>query len=179
MEEWQALSVCQLCGQTSNSQDNWSRVFPHPAQLAIRLRAYQALTSQSADLSTHKQDALRFLSKLSQEPYGSRVTLGIWIECQISTFKPENFQVERETAKDSLGLFHGPMELMMQSLWDSRAAILSGKAAGGNQGACWKGARCYDCNTGSPTIHVDIFAVRLSCRPFRTFRFRTDAGCYV
>ena len=81
------------------------------------------------NFSAHKQDALRFLAKLSQEPYGLRVALGGWTEAQLSVLESEYFQVDRETAEDLLGLFRGPMELMVHSLWDSRAAILSGKVA--------------------------------------------------
>ena len=63
------------------------------------------------DLSAHKQDALRFLAKLGQEPYGSRVTLGVLREDQLSALKTGPFRVDWETAEDLLGLFHGPMEL--------------------------------------------------------------------
>ena len=78
VEQWEALSLCPLCGQAPESQDHWIRVCSHPAQMTIRARAYQTLTSQGAGLSTHKQVILRFPAKLSQEPYGSRVALGVW-----------------------------------------------------------------------------------------------------
>ena len=78
---------------------------------------------QCADLSTQKKEALRFLARLSQEPYGSRVALGVWREDQVSTLKSEHFQVDKETTEDLLDLFNGPMEIMVHSLWDSKAAI--------------------------------------------------------
>ena len=77
-EEWQALALCPLCGLVSGTQDQWVRVFSHPDQQVVRLRAYQAMTTQGANLSTHKQDILPFLADLSQTPYGSRITLGTW-----------------------------------------------------------------------------------------------------
>ena len=52
--EWEALSLCPLSGQAPASQDHWIRVCSHPAQKAIRDRAYQTLTSLGADLSQHK-----------------------------------------------------------------------------------------------------------------------------
>ena len=67
---------------------------------------------------------LFFLAKLSQEPYGSRVALGVWREDQLAALQAEHFQVNRETAADILGLFHSPMELMVHGLWDSRAGIV-------------------------------------------------------
>ena len=135
MEEWLALSLCPLCGQSPESQNHGIRDCSHPAQQAIRLRAYETLNSQGAALSEHKQDVMRFLAKLSQETYGSRVALGTCTECQLSALKAQHIQVDRETAECLLGLFHGPMELMIHSLWDSRAVILSGNAAEENQGA--------------------------------------------
>ena len=76
-EKWEAISLCPLCGQVSESQGHWIRACSHPAQMTNRARAYQTLTSQCADLSAHEQVILRFLVKLSQEPYGSRVVLGV------------------------------------------------------------------------------------------------------
>ena len=111
--------------------------------MTIRARAYQTLTSQCTDLSAHKQVILHFLAKLSQEPYGSRVMLGVWREDQLAALKAERFQVDREMAADLLGLFHSPMELMVHGLWDSRAGILAGKIAKEAQGAYWKGARFF------------------------------------
>ena len=58
-------------------------------------------------------------------------------------------------------------------------AILTGKAAAEAQGAYRKGARFYVYYTGPPTIHEDIYVVRLSRQPFRTFRLRTDAERFV
>ena len=138
------------------SQDHWIRVCSHPAQKAIRDRAYQTLTSVGADLSQHKQTILRFISKLSQEPYGSRVVLGLWREDQEAALRAEHFQVDRETAADLLGLFHGPMELMVHGLWDSRAGILAGKVVKEAQGAYRKGARFYVLQSGPPTIYEDV-----------------------
>ena len=53
VEEWKALSLCPLCGQAPESQDHWIRVCPHPAQITIRARDYQTLTSLGANLSSH------------------------------------------------------------------------------------------------------------------------------
>ena len=63
--EWEALSLCPLCGQAPESQDHWIRVRSHPAQMTVRARAYQTLTSLGADLSPHKQTILRVLTNLS------------------------------------------------------------------------------------------------------------------
>ena len=65
VKEWEALSLCPLCGQAPESQDHWVRVCSHPAQMAIRARAYQTLNSLGADLSANKHVILRFLAKLS------------------------------------------------------------------------------------------------------------------
>ena len=129
VEEWEAQSICPLCGQAPESHVHWIWVCSHPVQMAIRARAYQTLTSLGADLSPHKQVILRFLAKLSHEPYGSRVVLGIWREDQLAALQAEHFQVYRETAADILGLLHSPMELMVHALWDSRACILAGKSS--------------------------------------------------
>ena len=64
----------------------------------------------------------------------SRVVLGVWTEAKLSALKSKNFQVDRETAEDLLGLFHSPRELMVHSQWDNRSAILSGKVAKENLG---------------------------------------------
>ena len=80
--------------------------------------------------------------------------------------KAEHFQVDRETATDLLSLFHGPMELMVHGLWDSRAGILAGKVAKESQGAYRKGARFYVLQSGPPTIYEDVYAARLSRQAF-------------
>ena len=134
--------------------------------MAIRSRAYQTLTSQCADLSAHKQGVVRFLVRMSQEPYGSRVVLGVWREDQHSALKSEDFQVDRETAVELFGLFHCPMELMVYSLWDCRTGILTGEVARESHVAYRKGARFYVYLSGPPTIHEDIYVVRLSRQPF-------------
>ena len=35
LEEWEALSLCPLCGQATESQVHWIRVCSHPAQVTI------------------------------------------------------------------------------------------------------------------------------------------------
>ena len=70
--------------------------------------------------------------------------------------------MDRETVEDLMGLFHGPMEVMVNNLWDRTAAILSDKVVPEHQGAYCKDAWFYVYYTGPPTIHKDIYLVRLS-----------------